>query len=260
MTPHQPPYGGQPVPVPQQGAYGSPPYGPPNSWQPAPALGGGPPNPPLPPNRRKGGVVLGIIGGSVSVVLVIVILIVLITMRSESGFPDAKFALTLPEALVDGRFQLAQDLSDSEGQRIEDEAGAEYVKITDSVVGKYDLGGDESRGVLLLSGMYGRFKDTVVPRENMLKGAGEGEGVTVAIGPRVFTQSGSPTVSCEVLKQDKSGTTLIYPVCAWADENTAAAVAPITSKTASQDPSGPDLRFYAKLTLQVRSEAVKPIG
>ncbi|WP_225991286.1 hypothetical protein [Actinomadura montaniterrae] len=187
-------------------------------------------------------------------------LIVLITLRSESGFPDAKSALTLPETLVDGRFQLAQDLSDSEGQRIEDEAGAGYVKITDTVVGKYDLGGDESRGALLLSGMYGRFSNTVMPRENMLKGAGEGEGMTVAVGPKVFMQSGSPTVSCEVLKQDKSGTTLTYPVCAWADENTAAAVASITSETASQDPSNMDLRFYAKLTLQVRSEAVQPIG
>lgn len=172
---------------------------------------------------------------------------------------DATFELTLPKTLGDGRFELARDLSDSEGQRIEDETGAGYAKITDAVVSQYDLGGDQSRGVLLLSGMYGRFKDTDLARQNMLKGAAEGDGATVVVGPRTFTRSGSPTVGCEVLRQRKPDTSVVYPVCAWADGNTAAVVAPIVADTAAQGPSAIDLGFYARFALQVRTEAVKAI-
>jgi hypothetical protein len=63
-----------------------------------------------------------------------------------------------------------------------------------------------------------------------------------------------------VVTQKKLDTTVTYPICAWADANTAAAVAPITAKAATQDPGDFDLEFYVKFTLQVRSESVKPIS
>ncbi|MEO3874778.1 hypothetical protein ABGB18_38835 [Nonomuraea sp. B12E4] len=262
--PPQPPYGGQPTPPPPRPAPyppppGPQPYGAPYPQQPNPAWGGAPPFGPPPPKRRRVGLVLGLVGGGLGVVVVIAVALAVIGLRSGSGLPDARFALTLPKTLIDGRFQLAQDLSDSEGQKIEDEAGAGYVEITDSVVGQYTLGGDQAKGVLVLSGMYGRFRDTNVSRENMLKGAAEADGVTVAAAPKVFTQKGMPTVSCEVLTQKKLDTTVTYPLCAWTDDNTGAAVGVITPKSAAQDPSTIDLQFYAKLTLQVRSETVKAI-
>jgi hypothetical protein len=214
---------------------------------------------PPPSKKRRVGPVLGIVSGGVGVVVAIVV-VALIGLNAEGGFPEAKFALTLPKTLIGGRFELAQDLSDSKGQKIKDEAnGAWDAKVTDAVVGQYSLGGDQTKGGLVLSGMYGRFKNTDEARGNMLKGAGEADGVTVAVGPKDFTQSGSPTVSCEVLQQKKLGTSMTYPVCAWTDDNTGALVAPMTAKTAAQDASQVDLRFYARFTLQVRSETVKTI-
>jgi hypothetical protein len=198
------------------------------------------------------------VGGGLGVVVAIAVVLAVIGLRSDSGFPDAKFALTLPKTLIDGRFELAQDLSDSKGKELE-RTSTWDTRITDWVVGQYSLGGDQTKGALVLSGMYGRFKNADASRESMLKGAAEADGVTVAVGPKNFTQSGSPTVSCEVLNQEKSGKTLIYPVCAWTDGNTGATVGVTTPKSSAQEPSAVDLQFYAKFTLQVRSETMKAI-
>ena len=271
-TPPQNPYVQQPpVPVPipplppaPQGPYApygqqpAGPYGHPYAQQP---YGWAAPPVAPPPKKRRAWLVLGVTGGAVGVVLAILVALALISQTAESGFPEARFQLTLPKTLIDGRFELAQDLSDSKGQSIEDEAdGAWDAKVTAAVVGQYSLGGDDTKGILVFSGMYGRFKNRDEARHNMLKGVGEADGVTVAVGPKEFTQNGSPTVSCEVVTQKKLGTTMSYPVCAWTDANTAAAVAPMTAKAATQDPSDIDLAFYAKFTLQVRSETRKPIG
>ena len=213
-----------------------------------------------PPKKGRRGLVLGLVGGVGGVLVAIVVVLVVIAATSESGYPPAEYALTLPKTLLDGRYELADDLSGSEGGKIEDEMdGAWGAKVTEAKVGQYSLGGDNAKGVLVLSGMYGRFKNMERTRTSMLKGAGEADGVTVTAGPEDFTQDGSPTVSCEVLTQKQSGTTLTYPVCAWADGNTAAVIAPMTAKTVTQDPSEVDLAFYAKVTLQVRSETRKAI-
>lgn len=251
-TPQGPyaPYGGQQQPA--------PPYGAPHPQQP---YGWGAPPMAPPPKKRRVGLVVGIVGGVVGVVVAIVVALALIGQAAGGGFPEAKFRLTLPETLADGRFELAQDLSDTEGQKVLDGAdGAWDAKVTDAVVGQYNQGGDDTKGVLVISGMYGRFKNTDEARDNMLEGVSTADGVTVAVGPKDFTQGGSPTVSCQVVTQKQLGTTLTYPVCGWADGNTGAAVAPIAAEAATQDPSDVDLAFYAKFTLQVRSEMMKPIG
>jgi hypothetical protein len=190
--------------------------------------------------------------------MAIVVALAVINLSSDSGFPAAKFTLMLPKTLIDGRFELAQDLSDSKGKEL-DRTSTRDSKITDWVVGQYNVGGDQTKGVLVLSGMYGRFKNADASRKSMLKGAAEADGATVAVGPKNFTQSGSPMVSCEVLSQEKSGKTLIYPVCAWTDDNTGAIVGVTTPKSTAQEPSTLDLQFYAKFTLQVRSETMKAI-
>jgi hypothetical protein len=56
------------------------------------------------------------------------------------------------------------------------------------------------------------------------------------------------------------GTKFTVPMCAWADGNTGATVATVNTPLASQSPSDIDLEAAARNTLQVRSEAVKPIG
>ncbi|MGW3105804.1 hypothetical protein [Streptomyces sp. NPDC001100] len=272
--PQQPPHPQQPYPQqpyppqnPQQQHPQQPypqqnpqqPYPPQQFGPPQPYGWGAPPPPFAPPPKKRGlGFALGIVGGVLGVAVVIFMAVVLtVGSRSASGFPEANFVLTLPRTLVDGRFELADDLSDTEGQKIEQEAdGAWDAEDTVGVVGTYTLNGDATKGTLAVSGMYGRFKNPDDAREGMLKGAGEAAGVTVAVPRKDFVEGGV-TVSCEVLSQQKLTVTVTYPTCAWADGNTAAAVAWTTAATLAQDPSDVDLAFSAKMTLQVRSETRK---
>ncbi|GGV75778.1 MULTISPECIES: hypothetical protein [Streptomyces] len=259
--PAQPnPYGQQPPtpPGPQNNPYATPypqaPYPPqPHNW--------GAPTMSPPPKKRRVGLIVGITGGVVGVLVIVGIVLALIGTAAGGGFPEAKFRLTLPKTLVDGSFQLEQDLSDTKGQEIEEEAnGAWDAKDTKAVVGQYSQGGDRTRGALVLSGFYGRFKNTDKARRNMLEGAAEADGVTLEAGPKDFPRSGEPTISCEVLTQEELGTTLTYPTCSWADGNTGAIIVVMDSDTLGQDASEIDLEHYAEVTRQVRSETVKPIG
>ncbi|MFJ9820973.1 hypothetical protein ACIRU3_38065 [Streptomyces sp. NPDC101151] len=259
--PQQPPYpyGQQPPQAP--GPYGSPypqqqPYPPqPHPQQQYPGWGVPPMGPP--PKKRRVGLVLGIVGG---VVAAGIAGIVLLGVVLESGFPAAKNKLTLPHTLVDGKYVLADDLSDTEGQKVEDEAdGAWDAKDIHALVGRYSPGGDDSKGMLLVSSMYGRFKNKGDVRNNMLKGAAEADGVTVAEPPKDVTPAGSDvTITCEVLTQKQSLLTLTYPVCAWADGNTAAVVGEVD--LARKGSTDVDLDAAARNTVKIRSEMIKPIG
>jgi hypothetical protein len=211
----------------------------------------------MPPKKRRVGLVLGIVGG---VVTLVVVGLVLVGAAAGSGFPEAKNKLTLPGTLLDGKYQLARDLSDSEGKKIENEAdGAWNAKDTHGVVGTYALGGDAAKGSLVVSGMYGRFKDTDGARRNMMKGAAEGgTSPRLAVPPKDFDLA--VTVTCEVVTQEQMGTKITMPTCAWVDGNTGAAVGFLDTPLASQNPADVDLAALAKQTLQIRTEAVQPIG
>ncbi|MFJ8109894.1 hypothetical protein [Streptomyces sp. NPDC096132] len=268
----QNPYG-PPAPQPPQGPYAPGPYGqqapPPYGHPPAPQqpqpYGAPYPPPPYgwapPPKKSRTGLILGIVGGVFGLVVAGVVALVLIGVKVEGGFPDAEYRLTLPKTLLDGRYDLTQDLSDTQGEEIEQEMdGAWDAKVTDSQVGQYGLGGDDTQGALLVSGMYGRFQNTDDNRDDMLKGVGEADGLTVAVKPKDFRPNGSDTtVTCEVVTQTEAGTTLTYPVCAWVDGNTAAVVAEITAANIAQDPAEVDLEAAAETTLKVRSETRKPL-
>ncbi|WP_202527848.1 hypothetical protein [Streptomyces sp. SID486] len=272
--PHQPqpPYGGQPPygqqapgpysppsPYPEQQPYPGPPHSPqpPYAQQPYPGWGVPPMAPP--PKKRRLGLVLGIVGG---VVTLGIVGLVLLGAVAESGFPEARNKLVLPRTLLDDKYELAADLSDSEGQRIEDDVdGAWDAKVTDAVMGRYSPGGDDSRGSLMVSGLYGRFKNTAHGRHAMLKGAGDADGVTVAVPARDITPTGTDlTVSCEVVVQKQSSLTLTYPFCAWADGNTAAMVARIDTSALHAVPADVDLDAAARDAAAVRTEMLTPIG
>ncbi|MGW0880999.1 hypothetical protein [Streptomyces sp. NPDC002671] len=259
--PQQPPYGyGQPQPQPPYGApgpYGAPypqqqPYGAP---QPYPGWGMPPMGPP--PKRRRIGLVFGIVGGVVGLVVVGLVVLGLVL---ESGFPAAKNELTLPKKLLDGKYALAEDLSSTEGQKVEDEAdGAWDAKDVHAVVGRYSPGGDVTKGMLLVSGMYGRFKTQDEVRRGLLKGAADADGVTVDQPAKDVTPAGADVrISCEVLTQKADPVTLVYPACAWSDGNTAAIVGEVD--LAQKTPADVDLDAAARNTLKVRSEMLKPIG
>ncbi|WP_330461962.1 hypothetical protein OIB37_24775 [Streptomyces sp. NBC_00820] len=253
------PYGQQSPQAP--GPYGSPypqqqPYpGAPQPQQPYPAWGAPLMTPP--PKKRRIGLILGIVGG---VVTLGVVGLMLLGALAESGFPAAKNRLTLPHTLLDQKYTLAEDLSGTEGKKVEDEAdGAWDAKDIHAVVGRYSKGGDSGQAMLLVSGMYGRFKNEDSVRRGMLKGATESESVTLAEPAKDATPPGSDvTVACEVLVQKQAGIQLTYPVCSWADGNTAALVAEIT--LARKSPADVDLTAAARSALKVRSEMIEPVG
>ncbi|MGW2706705.1 hypothetical protein [Streptomyces sp. NPDC001340] len=182
-------------------------------------------------------------------------------VKFDGGYPDANFALTQPKTLLNGRYEFSEDLSDTSGRRIEKEAKTDWdVRDPRGVVGLYRLDGDAAKGTLSVSGMDGRFKNTDSIRRRMMTPVTEADKQDVAEPPQDFTPDGAGiTVTCEVISSDKSGMKMTYPLCAWADDNTAACVAVVTLADVDQDPSEVDLEAAARTTLQVRSETRKAI-
>ncbi|MEU5149199.1 hypothetical protein ACWGQT_31970 [Streptomyces yangpuensis] len=249
--PHPQPHPGQPYPghqpypqqqpYPGQGAWGQPPMGPPQ-------------------RRNRTGMVIGIVAASLVALGVLGFGASLLT-GGGGGFPEATHKLVVPKTLLDGKYTLDQDLSATAG---EDALKGTYdSKIRDPkpVVGQYSAKSPQGTGALVVSGMYGRFKDPAGARRKMLAGAGDAEGATVAVPAKDITPNGSDiTLSCQVLtmKQGAAGGSL--PICAWADENTGASVGFVTPETAQQEPGAIDLAKFAEATLKVRAEARQPIG
>lgn len=275
--PQQPgPYGQQPPPQPQPGPYGQPyppqpqpqPYGqqpyPPQQPQPQPY--GQPPHPggwqPVPPPKSRVGLILGIVGGVVGLMVAGAVGLWVVGTQSTGGFPEAEYELALPETVLDGEYKLAQDLSDTTGKQVEDEAeGAFDARDVKAAVAQYAPRADGAEGALIVSGMYGRFKNTDAARDNMLKGAADVDTITVAVPPEDFTPDGSGlTISCQVVTQEQAGSEITYPMCAWADGNTGASVAELTVESVGQDASEVDMEAFAERTLQVRSEIRQPIS
>ncbi|MDX3644586.1 hypothetical protein [Streptomyces sp. MB09-02B] len=208
------------------------------------------------------GLVLGIVGGVVGLVVVGALGLWVVGTQSTSGFPEAEYKLALPETVLDGEYKLAQDLSDSTGQQVEDEAeGAWDARDVRAAVAQYAPQKGGAEGALIVSGMYGRFKNTDAARDNMLKGAADVSSIKVVVPPRDYTPGGDDlTISCQVVTQDQAGSEITYPMCAWADGNTGASVAELSVESVGQDASEVDVEAFAERTLQVRSELRQPIS
>ncbi|MGW0824592.1 hypothetical protein [Streptomyces sp. NPDC002845] len=274
--PYGQPYGQQPPPqAPPQNPYGQPygqqpqqpqppgPYEAPYGQQPYPGPGGPAPwGAPPPPKKRRVGLVLGIVGGVVGVLVLGGVGLAVIGWQVEDSFPEAEYELRLNETLLDGTYELAQDMSESEGAPIEEQAdGAWDARDVRAVVGLYSLGGDETKGQLVVSGMHGRFKNTEIARDKMMEGAGEADGAKVAVEPKDFKPSGSDvTLTCQVLTQNQLGTEVTVPMCGWVDGNTGASIGEVTPEIALKDPSEIDLEAFAETTVKVRSELRQPIS
>ncbi|MCC9709627.1 hypothetical protein E4N62_32840 [Streptomyces sp. MNU76] len=276
----QPPYGQQ---QPPQGPYGQQPYPPQQPPQPygqhphvpqqypqqqypqqpqpygAPQPGGWQPTP---PPKSRTGLVLGIVGGVVGLVVLGTVGLWVVGTQSTSGFPEAEYKLALPETVLDGEYKLAQDLSGTEGRKVEDEAeGAWDARDVTAAVAQYAPRKDGAQGALIVSGMYGRFKNTDAARDNMLKGAAGVSSIKVVVPPEDYTPGDDGlTISCQVVTQNQAGSEITYPMCAWADGNTGASVAELSVESVGQDASEVDVEAFAERTLQVRSELRQPIS
>ncbi|WP_405783242.1 hypothetical protein OG512_30540 [Streptomyces sp. NBC_01378] len=246
----QGPYGqpGQPGPYAQQPYPGGAPY---------PGWGGAPMGPP--PKKRRVGMILGIVGGALAVVVIGIVAVAMLGSEVDKSFPKAEYKLTIPKTVLDGRYTLTQDLSDTQGKQIEDEAdGAWDARDTKAAVGQYAATDPAKKNAgVVISGMYGRFKNTDLARKNMMKGAAKSDGAEVAVPAKDFEPAGSDvTITCQVLTKQQA----TIPMCAWADGNTGATVAEITPEIALQDPSEVDLDAAAATAAKIRSEIRKPIG
>ncbi|MFF8610582.1 hypothetical protein ACF06X_32230 [Streptomyces sp. NPDC015346] len=281
QSPPPPPYP-QPntygPPYPQPNAYGpgpaQSPYPQPNTYGPGPAQSpyyppqggwGGPPPPPMPPPPKKNrtGLTLGIVAASIAGVLALS-WIGNGGLRGSSGsgaYPAATHRLALPKTLLDGRYTLADDRSGQADAGL-DNASEAVIRDPKGVMGQYTTAGEAGAGVLVVSGLYGRIKDPDLAREKILKGAREAAGTSVLVPPKDVTPSGAnTTVTCQVLATEQSGGGRVtYPMCAWADENTNAAVAEMTTESAGLSPESVDLTKAAQTTLKVREETRRPLG
>uniref|UniRef100_A0AAU2JK36 Uncharacterized protein n=1 Tax=Streptomyces sp. NBC_00049 TaxID=2903617 RepID=A0AAU2JK36_9ACTN len=246
--PHQAPYPGQPYPpqaYPGQGGWGGPPM--------------------APPRKNRTGLVIGIVVGSLVVLGSLGYGVNLLTeagsVASGAGFPEARYRLTVPKTLLAGKYELVQDLSDTQGKKALDGTYDSKIRNPKPAVGQYTSESAKGTSALVISGMYGQFKDPEGARRKMLAGAEDADGATLAVPARDITPAGSDvTLSCQVLISKQGGAETTLPMCAWADENTGASVGLLTPEIALQKPSSVDLAKVAETTLKVRAEARQPIG
>jgi len=247
--PQQPGYGQQPVypgPGPQQGY--------PGGW------GGPPMHPPTQrPPKNKGPMIALISVGSVALLLGLSWFGNNVKTQNSSSFPKAEYQLSAPATLVDGKYALGEDMSESDKADMSRMSEAN-IRNPEPTVARYQSEADGS--VLVLSGMHGRIKDPDEARADILKGAGDADGSTIAVQPQDLTPAGSDvTVECQVLTSEQpGGEPSSFPMCAWADDNTNAAVAVTSAETATQSPEEIDLKSAAEATVKVREETRKPLA
>ncbi|OKJ19729.1 hypothetical protein AMK21_15375 [Streptomyces sp. CB00316] len=258
-APPQPPYGypqQPPAPPRQGGGWGQP--GIPGGG--GPGVAGWPPQGPgaQPPRKRRTGLIAGIVAGAVVLAGGIAFGVSqLVGKTADAAFPDAEYKLVLEQKLLDGEFTLAQDLSSTEGKKIE-KMYDPTVRDARAVVGQYS---SAEGGALVISGMYGRFTSPEAMTGKMMDGGSAGDGATVVVPPTKFTPAGFDiTMECQVLQSVKGGVQANIPMCAWGDDNTGVSVGIIRARTALQDPSAIDLEAAAVETAKVREEIRRPIG
>ncbi|MEW1779907.1 hypothetical protein [Streptomyces sp. NPDC086777] len=215
---------------------------------------------PAAPEKSGVGLMALIIGGVFLLIVALLATLVLVGKKVESGYPKAEYALTVPGALVDGRYRLARDDSPTLGRALERSWRHSWdAESVHGVVAVYHADpGDGDRGDLTVTAMYGRIRNTAEVRARVLAdNNARTTRVKLLVRPKEVTTPGSRIrVDCEVLTRtwaDRS--TLTYPVCVWADGNTWARVADMTFATTMNI----DLRTAAETALRIRSEMVKPI-
>ncbi|MFH9609983.1 hypothetical protein [Streptomyces sp. NPDC017448] len=226
--------------------------------EPDPQGGGRPSRGSRPPRGKRVGLIVGIALGAMVVAGGIVFGVARFADRgSELVYPEAEYRLVVQKQLLDGEFTLGDDLSETEGKEIEETPDVS-VRDAEAVVAHYT---SAEGGALILSGMYGRLASPSMMRGTIMEGAADTGGGKVVVPPKEFTPRGyGIVIECQVVQSDQLGTRANVPMCAWADENTAALVALVRTQDVAEDAKSIDLAAAAKETAQVRKEARKPLG
>ncbi|MFF8287854.1 hypothetical protein ACF068_01315 [Streptomyces sp. NPDC016309] len=268
-SPQQPgPYGAQPGPYPQ--APGPAPY--PGAQPPGPQPGfpqqypgpyGGVPYGAPPPRKKRTGLVVGIVAGSLVLLGCLGYGVKMVVDGSGGGtpFPAATHKLVVPKTLVGGEYTLAQDMSGTEGKKLLEDTYSSTVRTDGAAVAQYTAQKDGAVKALVVSGYYGQVKRPDTERRSLLRGAGTAQNAKIEQPAKDVTPAGSDVkVECEVLSNTEAGNEVTFPMCAWGDDNTVAGVGVVDASRLDQKPGDIDLAAAAELTLKVREEMRKPIG
>ncbi|MER6426077.1 hypothetical protein [Streptomyces sp. NPDC001137] len=198
---------------------------------------------------------MAIIGGVFLLIVVLLLTLVLAGKKLENSYPRAEFSLTVPRALLEGHFKLAKDDSPTKGRALQRSWRHSWdTEAVQGVVAVYQSASVE-RGDLVVTGIYGRLKNTDEVRSRVLAGNGSKNSQVKVLTPAEDeTPPGSRIkISCEAVTRTwADGSTLTYPVCAWVDGATWAQVADMTLLASMNL----DLKATARSTLQIRSEMV----
>ncbi|WP_405834185.1 hypothetical protein [Streptomyces sp. NBC_00105] len=76
-----------------------------------------------------------------------------------AGFPEVRCGFTVPKTLPDDKYLLAQALSDTEGREVLKGSSGSNVRNPKHVAGQYTSDSPTGTSTLVISAMYGRFKD-----------------------------------------------------------------------------------------------------
>lgn len=183
---------------------------------------------------------------------------------SDVAFPAALHRLTVPNELLDGEYELIKDGSadaNADMQKDRDYSRDPDLRDPKAVLGSYNGTATDTRRGLVLTGMYGRFRDPAQLRDSLLDGMRKADGMSEARPPQTVRPPGSYVdLRCAVMVSTDADGESTVPVCAWGDDNTAAYVAFLTPADAAQDPESVDLDATAQKVLQVREDTRTPIG
>ncbi|MCK8677421.1 hypothetical protein [Streptomyces lichenis] len=181
---------------------------------------------------------------------------------SSNAFPAAEYKLTVPKTLLDGEYTLLQDMSESEGSKLTQESTS-TTRADGAAIGQYTAQGASGGKVVVLSGFYGQVKRPDQERGSVLRGAATAENARVEQPAQDVTPAGADTtVECAVLSAAGAGAgqRVLFPMCAWGDENTVAGVAFMDTARLDGKAGDFDLAQAAKDTLKIRTETRTPIS
>ncbi|WP_314174773.1 hypothetical protein [Streptomyces winkii] len=237
------PYG---QPCPPQYPYGGPPLGPPGYGVP-------------PPRKGNAGRVLAVIAVCVAGVLGLALLSWYgnnIAGKDSSSPSDAggtKYHVTMPRTLVDGKYELAKDMSDESRAKNPDLGAGDQ-----QYVGMYN--GSSAQEQLLYLGLNSDAVGGGVGHgDEMLDGMEQDPAVDVAVPRREITPPGAgDPLTCEVVTKTQGGRELSIATCAWSDPGSGASVSDNSYETLSRKPEEIDLKAFAEQVDSVRSEVRKP--
>ncbi|MFI1185092.1 hypothetical protein [Streptomyces californicus] len=223
---------------------------------PYPGAGGRPPQ--NPPRRKRTGLIVGIALGALVVAGGIAFGVAQLADKgSDLVYPKAEHRLVVQKQLLDGEFTLGDDLSKTEGKEIEETPDVS-IRDAEAVVAHYT---SDEGGALILSGMYGRLASPGLMRGTIMEGAADAEDGKLVVPPKEFKPRGYDIViECQVVQSKEAGVVANIPMCAWADDNTAAMIALIRADDVTKDAKSLDLAAAAEETAKVRKEARKPLG